>query len=265
MQLPIRALLVTTQSSLVDSVKRALDPGAFLVRTTPSLEEDLTLCRDWRPHLVIVDTSLAGGKALARLGYSLQSVNIPPAMAVTWRDDPSLKLAALEQGADDVISVPFSPEEFLARALVIVRRTYREAATLTPILRIGDLEIDTFHRRVRVNGVELRLTALEQSLLYLLASNAGRVLTRDEILDTIWGADYVAESNVVDRHVHNLRAKLELGRCRSHYIATAHGRGYCFTPAAMGATRPSSPPTAPLARRRRGEIRQPGLAVQESH
>lgn len=264
MQLPIRTLLVIDRPSLVDSVKRALGPGAFLMRAAPSLEDAQALLQDWKPHLVVVDMSLAEGKALTRLGYSPQGVNIPPAIAITWRDDPALKLAALEQGADDVVSIPFSPEEFLARTLVIVRRTYREAATLTPILRLGDLEIDTFHRRVRVNGVELRLTALEQSLLYLLASNAGRVLTRDEILDSIWGTDYVAESNVVDRHIHNLRAKLEMGRCRSHYIATVHGQGYRFASTAARDTRSLSPHTAPLARRRRGELRQPGLAVQES-
>lgn len=264
MQLPIRTLLVIGRLSLVDSVKRALKTGAFITRAALSLEEGLALLQDWQPHLVVVDLSLAEGKALTRLGYSPRGHNVPPAIAIAARDDPTLKLAALEQGADDVLSIPFPPEEFLARALVIVRRTYREAVTLTPILRLGDLEIDTFHRRVRVNGVELRLTALEQSLLYLLASNAGQVLTRDEILDSIWGTDYIAESNVVDRHVHNLRVKLEMGHCRSHYIATVHGQGYCFTAAAVADTRSPSPRSAPLARRRRAELRQPGLAVQES-
>ena len=76
-------------------------------------------------------------------------------------------------------------------------------------IHLGELEIDILNRRVRAGGHELHLTALEQSLLYLLAANAGRVLTRDEILDHLWGVDYVAESNVVDRHVRNLRAKLQ--------------------------------------------------------
>ena len=76
--------------------------------------------------------------------------------------------------------------------------------------------------------MELHLTALEQSLLYLLAANAGRLLTRDEILDYLWGADYVAESNVVDRHIRNLRAKLHDPSRRPRYIATVPGRGYRF-------------------------------------
>jgi DNA-binding response OmpR family regulator len=98
------------------------------------------------------------------------------------------------------------------------------------VLRRGALEIDLLHRRVRVEGVTLHLTALEQSLLYLLAANAGRLLTREEIVDHLWGVDFVAESNVVDRHVRNLRTKLRDDWRRPRYIATVPGRGYRFLP-----------------------------------
>ena len=83
---------------------------------------------------------------------------------------------------------------------------------------------------MRVGGHDLQLTALDQSLLYLLAANAGRIMTRDEILDHIWGTDFLAESNVVDRHVRNLRAKLQNNWRRPRYIATVPGRGYRFVP-----------------------------------
>ena len=98
----------------------------------------------------------------------------------------------------------------------------------TPVIRFGDLEIDILHRRVRVDGQDLHLTPLELSLLYLLAANAGRVLTRDEILDGLWGGDYVAESNVIDRQIRNLRAKLQDDWRRPRYIATVPGKGYRF-------------------------------------
>jgi len=114
-----------------------------------------------------------------------------------------------------------------------MRRSYRQAV-FTPVLRLGDLEIDILNRRVRARDTELHLTAIEQSLLYLLAANAGRLLTRDEILDHLWGADYVAESNVVDRHIRNLRVKLENHSRRSRYIATVPGRGYQFVPTVAG-------------------------------
>src|SRR5439155_6901614 len=83
-------------------------------------------------------------------------------------------------------------------------------------------------------GLELHLTSLEQNLLYLLAANAGRMLTRDEILDYLWGSDYAAESNVVDRHIRNLRAKLQNDWKRPRYIETVPGRGYRFTPTSCG-------------------------------
>ena len=99
-----------------------------------------------------------------------------------------------------------------------------------PVQRLGEIEINILQRLVRAGTSELRLTGLEQSLLYLLAARAGNVVTRDEILDALWGVDYVSESNVVDRHVRNLRAKLQNNWRRPRYIATVPGQGYRFVP-----------------------------------
>ena len=114
--------------------------------------------------------------------------------------------------------------------LVITRRTLGRAIPLNPVLKLGELEIDILQRQVRAGTSELHLTGLEQSLLYLLASKAGKVVTRDEILDALWGVDYVSESNVVDRHVRNLRAKLQNDWRKPRFIATVPGRGYRFVP-----------------------------------
>ena len=95
--------------------------------------------------------------------------------------------------------------------------------TFTPVIKIGELEIDILKRTVRAGTSELHLTSLEQSLLYLLAANAGRVVTREEILDTLWGVDYVAESNVVDRQIRNLRARLQNDWRQPRFIATVPG------------------------------------------
>ena len=114
-----------------------------------------------------------------------------------------------------------------------------------PVIRFGDLEIDVLHRRARIDGRDLHLTALELSLLYLLAANGGRALTRDEILDHLWGIDYAAGSNVVDRHVHTLRAKLRDDWRRPRFIATVPGQGYRFVLGAaedITAPRPSRAP-----------------------
>jgi DNA-binding response OmpR family regulator len=179
---------------------------------------------------------LARGEMLDRLGYAASSAPVRvPVVALTRRGDLRAKLAAFEQGVDDILSVPFSPEELVARILAVLRRAYPEAAALRPVLRLGALEIDLLNRRVRAGESTLHLTSLELSLLYLLAANAGRLLTRDEILDHLWGVDYAAESNVVDRHVRNLRAKLRDDWRRPRYIATVAGRGYRFLPTAADA------------------------------
>src|SRR5215216_870708 len=98
----------------------------------------------------------------------------------------------------------------------------------TPVIRVGELEIDILHRRVRVDSHDLHLTPLELSLLYLLAANAGRVLTSPKILDDLWCGEYAAESNVVDRQVRKLRAKLQDDWRCPKYIATVPGKGYRF-------------------------------------
>jgi two-component system, OmpR family, KDP operon response regulator KdpE len=105
-------------------------------------------------------------------------------IAPARRGDLKSKLAAFARGVDDILTVPFSPKEFVARVLAIMRRTYRDAAVFTPVLRLGDLEIDILNRHVRAGDTELHLTSLKQSLLYLLAANAGRLLTHDEIWTT---------------------------------------------------------------------------------
>src|SRR5439155_1723578 len=153
-----------------------------------------------------------------------------PVLALTRRGDLKTKLAAFEQGVDDIMTVPFSPEELLARVLAITRRTYGGSPAFNPVIKLGEIEIDILNRKIKAGTSDLHLTPLEQSLLYLLAANAGRVLTRDEIMDALWGTDYVAESNTVDRHVRNLRAKLQNNWRKPRFIATEPGRGYRFVP-----------------------------------
>ncbi len=234
---PARALLVIDQPVLAEVVKLALNHGHYNTRVAQTVEEATATLTDWQPHLAILDMDIAGSAILDRLRPAEQAGHLP-VIALTRRGDLKSKLAAFERGVDDILTVPFSPEEFVARALAVMRRTYRDAVVFTPVLRLGDLEIDILNRRVRAGDTELHLTSLEQSLLYLLAANAGRLLTRDEILDHLWGADYVAESNVVDRHIRNLRVKLQNHSRRPRYIATVPGRGYRFVPTAADDTPP---------------------------
>lgn len=240
---PARVLLVLDQPILAELVKLALNHGLYTVEVVGAAESRATLHR-WRPHIVILDIDIEDGEFLREVTAAGGTGRPVPVIALTRRGDLKRKLDAFEAGADDIMTVPFSPEELLARTLALMRRAYRESIAFTPTISVGELEIDILNRRVRAGHSELQLTGLEQSLLYLLAANAGRVLTRNEILDALWGTDYIADSNVVDRHIRNLRAKLQNDWRRPRYISTVPGRGYRFHPvedAAESATSPEGP------------------------
>jgi DNA-binding response OmpR family regulator len=211
----------------------AFGHGADAVQTVPAVAEAVAAPDTWRPPLAVVDMDAGGAAFLAQTRAAVPTgtaVGRLPVIALTRRGDLRAKLDAFERGVDDILAVPFAPEELVARALAVWRRGYGEAAPVAPTIRRGELELDLHNRTVRAGEHDLHLTALEQSLLYLLAANAGRLLTRDEILDHLWGVDYAAESNVVDRHVRNLRAKLQDDWRRPRSIATVPGRGYRFLP-----------------------------------
>ncbi len=230
---PARVLLVLDQPILSEVVKLALRHGLFIVEVVVA-SDARAMFRQWRPHLIVLDIDIEDGHFLSEVDETGRAGNPVPVIALTRRGDLKRKLAAFEAGADDIMTVPFSPEELVARALALMRRSYRQSITFTPTITVGELEIDILNRRVRAGHLDLQLTGLEQSLLYLLAANAGRVLSRNEILDALWGTDFIAESNVVDRHIRNLRAKLQNSWRRPRYIATIPGRGYQFVPTDTG-------------------------------
>jgi DNA-binding response OmpR family regulator len=244
-RMPTRVLLVLDQPVVAELVKLTLNHGVFDVQHAVSSAEALIILGRWRPHVVLLDMDLEGvdgARVMERIGAGAPG-GVIPAIALTRRGDLRTKLEAFERGVDDIMTLPFPPEELLARVVALVRRSQPGAEVFAPVIRLGELEIDIMHRTVRAGTAELHLTALEQSLLYLLAANAGRIVTREEILDALWGADYVAGSNVVDRQVRNLRARLRDDWRRPRFIATVPGQGYRFLPtvrdAAAGAARPS--------------------------
>ena len=244
---PTRVLLVLDQPVLAEVVKLALNHGRFRTDVAPTAAEALAVLGQRRPHLAIVDMDLAHGQMLEQLGYTAPDA-APlariPLVALTRRGDLKTTLAAFAHGVDDVLTVPFSPEELVARVLAVLRRSYGAEIAFTPTITLGELEIDILNRHVRAGSSELHLTGLEQSLLYLLAANAGQVLTRNEILDALWGVDFMADSNVVDRHIRNLRIKLQNDWRRPRYIVTVPGRGYRFVPTTHAEAAPSRPPDA---------------------
>lgn len=227
-----RALVLHDRPLVVDLVELTLNHGLFVVRAASNLAQASALLADWHPDLAVIDMDHDDSTALlAQLGTSNRlRERTTPALGLTRRGDLRTKLRAFDLGVDDILTVPFSPEELLARAIVITRRATGSDRPMVPSIRMGEVEIDILGREVRAGSSVIHLSGIEQSLLYLLASRAGRVVTRDEILDTIWGMDFVAESNVVDRHIRSLRIKLQNDYRHPRFIATVPGRGYRFIP-----------------------------------
>jgi DNA-binding response OmpR family regulator len=224
-----RVLVLASDPSLVDQVRLALPPEQFAVREVPDIETAATLLNTWQPHLAIVDFDVDQGAFLDWLISAPALVGTTPAMAVSRSTELASTVAALDRGADDVLGVPCAPQELTARVVALIRRARR--TSMMPVLRTAELEVDLVRRRATLNGNDLGLTPVEQSLLYLLAANAGRVLSRDAILNGLWGPDYASDSNIVDRHIRNLRMKLRDDWRHPRFIATVAGLGYRFVPA----------------------------------
>lgn len=228
----LRALVLHERPLVVDLIELTLNHGLFVVRAARSLAEANTILSEWHPHLAVVDMDHDDSSAmLERVGASnTLTRSVTPVLGLTRRGDLKTKLRAFELGVDDILAVPFSPEELLARSVVITRRASGTDRPIVPTIRLGEIEIDIVDRQVRAGDTVVHLSGIEQSLLYLLASRAGRVVSRDDILDVIWGTDFVAESNVVDRHIRSLRVKLQDDYRHPRFIATVPGQGYRFIP-----------------------------------
>ena len=227
-----RALVLHGRPLVVDLIELTLNHGLFVVRAAQNLAEAEAILAEWRPHLAVIDMDHDDSTALlGRLGASnTLTRSVTPVLGLTRRGDLKAKLRAFDLGVDDILAMPFSPEELLARAIVITRRASGTDRPIVPTIRLGEIEIDILSRQVRAGTSVVHLSGIEQSLLYLLASRGGRVVTREEILDAVWGTDFVSESNIVDRHIRSLRIKLQDDYRHPRFIATVPGQGYRFVP-----------------------------------
>jgi DNA-binding response OmpR family regulator len=227
-----RALVLHDRQLVVDLIELTLNHGLFIVSAASTLAEAEAILAAQRPHLAVIDMDNDDSMALlSRLGASnTVARSVTPVIGLTRRGDLKMKLRAFDLGVDDILTLPFSPEELLARSIVVSRRATGTDRPIVPVIKLGEMEIDILNRQVTAGDSVVHLSGIEQSLLYLLASRGGRVVSREEILDAIWGTDFVAESNVVDRHIRSLRVKLQNDYRKPRFIATVPGRGYRFIP-----------------------------------
>jgi DNA-binding response OmpR family regulator len=218
--------VIVMNETLGNLVGLTLQHGRYEIRRTTDPDECRELVSDWAPHLAFIDLDLYD-QFIEIVGQGLTHGHTP-ILAFTRRRDTKLKLSAYERGADDILEMPFTLDEIVARPFALMRRAHGVAVTIVPKIRLDGLEVDLIEQRVSVGGRVLNLTPIQQTLLYLLAANAGKALSREDLLATIWGGEFEIESNVVDRHIRELRVKLGDEWRAPRYIETVPGAGYRF-------------------------------------
>lgn len=221
-------LLVEDEATLVQTIAYSLRREGYTVVTAGDGQTALTLAREARPDLVVLDLMLPGldGFEVCR---RLRAESAVPILILSARDTEIDRVVGLEIGADDYLTKPFSLRELLARIRALLRRMRLLAeipAAETPPLQVGDLTIDPAGRRVWRNGQELLLKPREFDLLLFLARHRGQVFSREQLLDRVWGYEHAVDSRTVDVHVRWLRAKIEDDPRTPRRLQTVRGVGY---------------------------------------
>ena len=224
---PATVLVVDDEPKIRDIVRRYLEADGFTVTERADGPAALRAAYDERPDLIVLDVMLPGLDGVEVL-RRLRETSQVPVILLTARDEEVDKLIGLAVGADDYITKPFGGRELAARARVILRRVNRALAPMqdTATIRHGTLTIDPARREVTTSDGPAVLTALDFDLLLTFARHPGHVLTRRQLLQAVWGADYYGDDRVVDVHIRTLRKALGDDAANPAYIATLRGIGY---------------------------------------
>ncbi|MCH1435695.1 MAG: response regulator [Acidimicrobiales bacterium] len=219
-----RILTVEDDERIRTSVRLALEDEGWTVEEAASGEDALNAFTAQAADVVLIDIMLPGidGFDVCR---SIRRVSDVPIVMVTARADTHDVVAGLEAGADDYLTKPFAPKELSARIRALLRRA-RSTDPATPHMVFGDLEIIPEEGVVRLAGDEVHLTKTEFRLLVELATNPGRVLSREVLLERVWGYGYFGDGRLVDVHVRRLRTKIEPDAANPRYVVTVRGLGY---------------------------------------
>ncbi len=180
------------------------------------------------PDLILLDLMLPGISGIEVCKRVRENSSVPIIM-VTAKDDEIDKVVGLEVGADDYLTKPYSYRELLARIRAVLRRTSTDSAAVSEpneVLRVGRIQMDTEAHEVRVAGREIQMPLREFELLELFLSNPDRVLTRNQILDRIWGLNYIGDTKTLDVHVKRIRSKIEEDPAHPSALVTVRGLGY---------------------------------------
>jgi two-component system KDP operon response regulator KdpE len=223
---PQRVLVIDDEEQIRRALKSVLQARHYEVELAETAEEGLELTANLTPDIIVLDLTLPGMSGLEAC-RRLREWYHGPILILSVRNADDDKIAALDLGADDYLTKPFSTGELLARIRALLRRTQGLDAPLNE-LRAGELCIDFARRTVTVKGEPVRLTRIEFDVLALLSRNAGRVVTSRMLLDTVWGPEYVGDTQTLRVHVSHLRRKIEEPGDVPRYILTEPGVGFRF-------------------------------------
>jgi DNA-binding response OmpR family regulator len=217
-------LLIDDEDDVRAMLRLLLEDAGFTVSEGRDAADGLARFEEDRPDAALVDLKLPDRNGF-EVTRAIRQASEIPIVIVTGQDDPFDVVAGLEAGADDYVTKPVAIEELVARLRALLRRTRGEFGG-PQRWQVGDLEVLPEEGLARKGGVALDLTATEFRLLSLLASQAGRVCSRDLLLDRIWGYDHLGDSRVVDAHISRLRSKVEDDPAEPSLITTVRGVGY---------------------------------------
>lgn len=226
-----RVLVVDDEDVIRELIVFNLQQQGFETIEAADGQEALKQVEGEHPDLIILDLMLPkmdGLEVCQKIRYSKEHAHIPIIM-LTARGEEVDRVLGLEMGADDYVTKPFSPRELLARVKAILRRLVQPQIEEDQTeLKVGLLEIDLSRHLAIFQSEELELTPKEFELLYLLALQPGKVLTRDVLLEKVWGYEYMGDTRTVDVHIRRLRKKMEDINPEPDYIETVRGVGYRF-------------------------------------
>ncbi|WP_046471228.1 response regulator transcription factor [Allosalinactinospora lopnorensis] len=224
-----RVLVVEDEESYSDALSYMLRKEGFEVAVATTGTAALETFDRTGADLVLLDLMLPGLPGTEVCRTLRQKSNVPVIM-LTAKDSEIDKVVGLELGADDYVTKPFSSRELVARIRAVLRRRGEDEALLPTALEAGPVRMDVERHVVTVRGENIQLPLKEFELLEVLLRNAGRVLTRMQLIDRVWGADYVGDTKTLDVHVKRLRAKIEADPGNPEFIVTVRGLGYKFEP-----------------------------------
>jgi DNA-binding response OmpR family regulator len=201
-------LVVEDDTNIADLVELYLRRDGYAVQQAPDGEAALRVVRERRPQLIVLDVGLPGAVDGLEVCRQVRATSDLPIIMLTARDDEVDRVLGFELGADDYVTKPFSPRELVSRVKAVLRRAEGATRRAPAVLRLDGIEVDTGRREVRVGGTPVPLATREFDLLQYLCENRGLALSRRQLLDGVWGSDWVGDDRTVDVHVRQLRKKL---------------------------------------------------------